>query len=127
MFSSLRRYGILLLLVLVVAGWFTWNRVRANRLAEQRESYAQVVARLWVAGATFRSDTTGWAGYRDSIIALHGVSRERLEEYASRYESKPEKYLPFVERVQELVDSLVNEHIAGPVDSLKTDDSPPSD
>lgn len=108
MLTWLRRYGILLVIVLAIAGWFAWNRVRADRLAEQRERYAQVVARLWVGGATLREEPAAWKDYRDSIIEKYAVTPERLKTYASRYEKKPEKYLPFVERVQELVDSLVS-------------------
>lgn len=121
MFYWLRRYGILLLVVILAAGWFTWNRVRADRLAERRERYAQTVARLWVAAVEFRNDTTGWAVYRDSVINEHNVSREQLEVYASRYEKKSEKYLPFVERVERLVDSLVGERLGGSVNSVESD------
>ncbi len=121
MFSWLRRYSVLILIVVLAMWWFAWNRIRANRLAQQQGRYAQVVARLWVAGASFRNDSTGWAEYRDSVMDDYGVTRERLETYASRYEKKPERYLPFVQRVQELVDSLVHTNQGEAADSVKAD------
>ena len=96
--------------VLIAAGWFGWRYYDQyrNRSSEQAEmDNALLTAQLWVAATKYRHDSGQYEAYRDSALAAHHISREKLEKYLKHYENSDDDPSSFTKRVNTCVDSLI--------------------
>jgi hypothetical protein len=101
-----KRLSPFVLLVLIWFGYHFGRDYLANRRAAEQDRLALVTAQVWVATAVYRDDPERYTAYRDSLLAANHIEREDMFEFLKRFESKPEKYLPFTQKVQDDVDSL---------------------
>ena len=103
-----KRLAPFVLVVVIGLGYHYGRRYLEERGAAEQERIARVTAEVWVATALYRDNPDEYIRYRDSLLAAERVSRNDLEAFLDRFESRPEDYLPFAERVQKYVDSLVD-------------------
>lgn len=96
--------------VLIAVGWFGWKYYKEYRyhaaLQAQTEN-ALVTAQLLVAAAKYRHEPTRYEIYRDSILHVHDLTLNELEQYLKRYERSSDDPTPFTKRVNLCVDSLI--------------------
>ena len=94
------------MLLVIVFGYFLYNRISAERQYLQTAKYAQVTAQVWIATAKFRREPERFMAYRDSLLKAHSLSMEKMQDYIDRYKSHPEEYDLFTKLVNQYVDSL---------------------
>jgi hypothetical protein len=97
----------IILIVGVVFGYRYWDRHRTAQAEARTEHMALVTARVWVGSAEYYSEPQAFLSWRDSVLAVEGVSKEAIRRYMERYEDKPEQYLQFTKLVDYFVDSIV--------------------
>ncbi len=94
----------------IAALWFgidAWNTWRIARAQAEIDHYALLTARIWVGTAEFRHDPERYLAWRDSLLQAEGTTAAELDSFVARYESEPERLLPYAQRVKHLVDSIV--------------------
>jgi hypothetical protein len=97
------------IIILAVIAVFYYNRHKTDEAVEIRERCAQATAHIWLATADYRDDPDQFLDFRDSILGDHGLTAEEVKEYTSQDAAEPERYSAFVSRVNDLVDSLVDD------------------
>jgi len=95
-----------ILMVAVVLGYFLYHDISAKRQYQQVQRYALVTAQVWIATAKFRSEPERFIAYRDSLLKVHSLSEERMQNYLEQYKKHPERYDLFTRLVKQYVDSL---------------------
>lgn len=99
----------LLVLVLIVGGgfaWYSWYQNEAENLEQLTKKTALLTARVWIASARYRSDSTGYIAYRDSLLDEEATTVEEIDQFLKLYEDEPENYIRFSNLVSKYVDSL---------------------
>ena len=94
------------MLLVIVFGYLLYDRISAERQRQQAVRHAQVTAQVWVATAKFRREPDRFMAYRDSLLKVHSLSKERMRDYLDRYKNHPEEYDLFTKLVNQYVDSL---------------------
>ncbi|MFH1687746.1 MAG: hypothetical protein ABIE70_09525 [bacterium] len=105
----LRRFGVAILIPVVILGYFGVRHYRRSQWQEDVERIAQATAEIWVATATLRDSADVFAAYRDSVLADHRLTDSDIEAFTSRFDGHPEDYTAYLSRVNDLVDSLAAE------------------
>ncbi|MCD6250392.1 MAG: hypothetical protein J7J98_08695 [candidate division Zixibacteria bacterium] len=95
-----------LLLGLVWLAYTLWDNHQFAQRALEEEQLAQVTAQVWVATALYRDDPERYLTYRDSLLEVNDMPREKIFAFLENRGSQPEELLQFTLRVQQLVDSL---------------------
>jgi len=101
-----RRLILFILLLVIVLGYPIYKRTTAERQREQAAKHALATAQVWIASAKFRHDPERFTAYRDSVLEACHLSRERIQDYLSRYKNHPEEYDLFAKLVSQYLDSL---------------------
>ena len=97
----------IVLLVVLGFGYRYWQQQREERAEGRNERYALLTARIWTAAAEYHDEPEAFLSWRDSVLALEGMSAEEMQGFLNRYEQKPEQYLRFTRLVDFYVDSLI--------------------
>lgn len=103
----LKRLLPIVLIGLAILGYRFWDQQRETRATERTENMARTTAEVWVAAAEFHDEPEAFLSWRDSVLALKGLSKEEMQKYLDRYEKKSEEYLRFTRLVSYYVDSIV--------------------
>lgn len=96
-------------LVVIGALWFgytAWDEYATERDSQEQDKIALVTAQVWVATARFRNEPDKYLAYRDSLLTAAGLPLDAARDFVGEQEERPEELLPFVQKVQLLVDSL---------------------
>ena len=104
----LKRILPLLVIGLGVGGYFLWDKWQVEKQALEEQELALVTAQVWVATAKYRNEPERFMQYRDSLLQVAGVPRERVMDFLAGREAEPEELFPFAQKVQKLVDSLAH-------------------
>lgn len=107
-----KQFVFILLVPLLVAGYFFYHHLSTEKEKRQTELYAQVTAHLWLAAAHFRNNPQQLGKYRDSLLKAHNLSPKKIEAYLHRNRKRPERYDKFADLVKKYVDSLAQEALA---------------
>jgi hypothetical protein len=98
----------IVLIVLVLGGWYYWHERQQARREENARFHALITAEVWLATARYRDDPEAFKAYRDSVLGANGISLEAMNEYIDRYSRQPEKYVVYARLVNKYIDSLEN-------------------
>lgn len=101
-----KRLSVLVLIAGVAFGWYSWNQSKAADLEQLTQKNALLTARVWIASAKYRTDSTGYIQYRDSLLKEAATSVEEIDRFLKMYENEPENYMRFSNLVSKSVDSL---------------------
>jgi len=102
----LKRLILLILLLVIVFGYFLYNKISTERQHQQAVRQALVTAQVWIATAKYRLEPERFIAYRDSLLKAHSLSMEKMQDYIDRYKNRPEEYDLFTRLVNQYVDSL---------------------
>jgi len=102
----LKRLILFILLLVIVFGYFLYNKISTERQHQQAVRHALVTAQVWIATAKFHREPERFMAYRDSLLKAHSLSMERMQDYIDRYKNRPEEYDLFTRLVNQYVDSL---------------------
>jgi hypothetical protein len=97
-----------LILGLVWLAYTVWDDHHSAQRVLEEEQLAQVIAQVWVATALYRDDPERYLAYRDSVLAASDLPRDKVFAFLENRQNEAEDLLPFAQRVQRLVDSLVH-------------------
>jgi len=97
---------LFILLLVIVFGYFLYNKISTERQHQQAVRQALVTAQVWIATAKYRLEPERFIAYRDSLLKAHSLSMERMQDYIDRYKNRPEEYDLFTRLVNQYVDSL---------------------
>jgi hypothetical protein len=104
----LKRILPLLIIVAGAGGYFLWDKWQVEKQTLEEQELALVTAQVWVATAKYRNEPGKFMQYRDSLLQVAGVPRERVMDFLAGREAEPEELFPFAQTVQKLVDSLAH-------------------
>jgi hypothetical protein len=90
----------------LIAGMVAGNQWLKKQEEAKQFELARTVAILWVGTATYRADPSGYATFRDSVIAASPFSKSEIEKLLASYAESPDRTLPLVSRINKLVDSI---------------------
>lgn len=90
----------------LIAGVVAGNQWLKKQEEAKQFELARTVAILWVGTATYRADPSGYATFRDSVIAASPFSKSDIEKQLASYAESPDRTLPLVSRINKLVDSI---------------------
>lgn len=102
----IKRLILFILLLVIVFGYFLYNKISAERHHQQAVRHALVTAQVWIATAKYRLEPERFMAYRDSLLKAHSLSMERMQDYIDRHKNRPEEYDLFTRLVNQYVDSL---------------------
>lgn len=102
----LKRLILLIFLLVIVFGYFLYNKISTERQHQQAVRQALVTAQVWIATAKYRLEPEGFIAYRDSLLKAHSLSMEKMQDYIDQYKNRPEEYDLFTRLVNQYVDSL---------------------
>ena len=102
----LKRLILLILLLVIVFGYFLYNKISTERQHQQAVRQALVTAQVWIATARYRLEPERFIAYRDSLLKARSLSIEKMQDYIDWYKNRPEEYDLFTRLVNQYVDSL---------------------
>ncbi len=102
----LKRIVPLVLIGLMVGGYYYYDRYTTRRQAAMTQHRAELTARVWFNATRFRNEPQMFATIRDSFIADAGLTREQMQAYLDKYSHEPERYKDFARWVNYYIDSL---------------------
>lgn len=102
----MKRFLPLVIVLAIWAGYTAWDRVAAERRANEEYRLALATAKVWIATAIYRDQPERFLAYRDSLLEASGVPAAEVVAWVKNQEDQPEELLPFAKKVQQLVDSL---------------------
>lgn len=109
--NFVRRFGIVILIPILISGYYGVRHFRRLWLEQDVERMAQATAEIWVATATYRDSADVFLAYRDSVLTSHQLSQSDIDAFTSRFRETSEEYAGYMSRVNDLVDSLAKERM----------------
>jgi hypothetical protein len=94
------------LLLVIVFGYFLYNRISTEQQHQQAAKHALVTAQVWITTAKYRLEPERFIAYRDSLLKARSLSMEKMQDYIDQYKNRPEEYDLFTRLVNQYVDSL---------------------
>lgn len=100
------RLSVPVLIAGVIFAWYSWSQNEAESLDQLTKKNALMTAKVWIASARYRSDSTAYTEYRDSLLVEEATSIDEMDQFLKMYEGEPENYLRFSSLVSKYIDSL---------------------
>lgn len=104
-----RLLGVIVALAVIVLGYQWWHDRRENTALEERMHLALVTAQVWIAAAEYRQEPDRFLVWRDSLLAVEGVSADSMQLFLRRYEDRLAGYEDYARLVSYYIDSLIQE------------------
>lgn len=102
-----RRLWPLVVIIGAIVAYDYYSKQRAALEVRRENQMALITAKLWVASAIYRHDTTRYDEYRDSILTATGLQRQHIELYMERYRGEDVDPSTFATLVKAKIDSLI--------------------
>ncbi len=102
----IKRIFFVLGIIIVISGHFVWNKLTVYREQKLAQKYAKITAVTWMAYAKFNNEPEKYRQFRDSLLNAEEINKEEIDDYLTKYQKAPEKYIHYVTLVGLYVDSL---------------------
>ena len=106
-----RIVSTLLLVGLVVFGYFRFRDYHEAQKERYYRKYAEAIAEVALAEQLYRHQPDSFLVVRDSILASHNLTRDSIDTFRRALTNQKTEWLKVWEIVKNLTDSLVDIHL----------------